>query len=229
LEGNEPLLIITFDQETALEHREIPFITPIHPLTAMAVAYWSNQNAPVFTQVGITDAEIPEGVYLFAYYLWETVSLRFDVRLVPLAWDLQNDRLDETLAATLSRLIMNASAIERLPAPLLTEIEQMLHKVEEVIHERRFAEVTRLVEANRQLADQQVASLQRYYQRRLQRVDGELLAVSDERIRRMKESERNRIQQEWERRQREIEDNKDADIISQRVAYGILEVNHNAQ
>ena len=44
----------------------------------------------------------------------------------------------------------------------------------------------------------------------------------------MKTSEKDRIQREWERKKQEIEERKKADIINQRVAYGIMEVKTNA-
>jgi hypothetical protein len=31
LQGEEPYLMVTYDQKIALENRQIPFITPLHP------------------------------------------------------------------------------------------------------------------------------------------------------------------------------------------------------
>ena len=89
-------------------------------------------------------------------------------------------------------------------------------------------EVEKLRDINYQLAGQRLASLNRYYQRRILRVEEELKSATDDRIRRMKTSEKDKIQREWEKKKREIEERKKADIISQRVAYGIMEVKTNA-
>jgi hypothetical protein len=225
LASEDPLFAVTFHQKTALEHRDIPFITPIHALTKMAIKYWNSyHDRQLVTQVKLETTEYPAGRYVFAYYLWETVSLDFGVRLVPLVWDLMREQLDQTMPADLPNLLRQGYDTQTMDENLTPEIEPALHKLEEAIHEKRQVEVTKLIKTNIQLAEQQLASLARYYDRRVARTNEELSAATDRRIQRMKRSELHRIQQEQERRQREIEARKKADIISQRVAYGLLEV-----
>lgn len=229
LEGNKPLLTVTFDQETALERRDIPFITPIHPLTKMAIAHWMKRNTPMFTRLEVKGEDTPAGKYVFAYYLWETVSLRSDVRLLPMIWSVQANEMANSVLGSLPHYLNQARPPATSPSLSTQEMEQVLHKIEEAVHDRRLMEVEQLAETNRQLVEQQLASLARYYRRRLERVAEELDSATNDRIRRMKESELGRIQQEWERKKQAIEDKKKADIISQRVAYGIAEVKQNAE
>lgn len=224
LEGNDPYLTITFDQETALEHRNLPFITPIHPLTKLALSYWKNQEGTLFTQLEVEDEGLLAGIYIFAYYLWETVSLRLEIRLLSLAYDLKEKKIDNAMSEKLSQLIKHAHLITAPLSLSKEQLEQALHNLEESIHEKRFKEVEKLRETNEKLAEQRLASLERYYQRRLAKVTEELSLATDDRIRRMKESERERVQREWDRKRQEIEERKKADIISQRVGYGIMEV-----
>lgn len=227
LEGNDPFLIVTFDQETALEHRDIHFITPVHPLTKMAISYWNGFKNPLFTQLEIKDNEKGSGNYIFAYYLWETVSLSSNIRLVSLVWNLREGRLENGFSERLPQVLKQASLIET-PVCLSQELlEQTLQDLEESIHEKRLKEVDKLKDTNHQLAERQLASLNRYYQRRAERVEEEFRSAINERIRRMKESERDRIHREWEHKQQKIEERKNADIISRRVAYGIIEVKRN--
>ncbi len=229
LQGTDPYLTVTFDQETALEHRDVPFITPIHPLTKIALSYWNSHKEPLFTQIEVEDKEIKTGLYIFAHYLWETVSLRSEIRLLPLAWDLKKKKSAEAVSERLPLLLKLARPIS---VPLSIPQEQFeiaLHNLEEHIHARRLREVEKLKETNYQLAEQQIASLERYYQRRLAKVAEELNSATDDRIRRMKESEQDRIQREWERKKQGIEERKKADIISQRVAYGIMEVKSSGE
>lgn len=47
LEGNDPYLLLTFDQKTALEQRAVPLITPVHPLAKVAIAYWNSRHEPL--------------------------------------------------------------------------------------------------------------------------------------------------------------------------------------
>lgn len=46
LQANIPSWSLTFDQETALERRDVPFITPIHPLAKLAAAALRPVEAP---------------------------------------------------------------------------------------------------------------------------------------------------------------------------------------
>ena len=55
LEGSEPYWLITFDQKTAKEQREITFITPIHPLARVAIAHWAALSELLVTQIAIHD------------------------------------------------------------------------------------------------------------------------------------------------------------------------------
>ncbi|MHC5730855.1 MAG: hypothetical protein ACYTXY_43485, partial [Nostoc sp.] len=90
LEGDDRHWLFTFDQKTALEQREIPFITPIHPLARVAIAHLASIDEPLVTQVAIHDNTMPLGQYLFVCDLWETVAVRPEVRLVGKAWNLDN-------------------------------------------------------------------------------------------------------------------------------------------
>ncbi len=57
-------------------------------------------------------------------------------------------------------------------------------------------------------------------------LDGVLASSTNERIARMKKSERERREREHARRRAELDGRRDADIVSERIAVGILEVCH---
>ena len=228
LTGNDLYFTMTFDQETALEHRSIPFITPIHPLTKIAVNYWNNQKTPLFVRLEVNDNEIQPGRYVFAFYLWEVISFRSEVRLLPLVWSINEDKPSSALAEKLLKLLSQAYSTASSISLSQKQMDEVLHKLEESIHDNRMREVEKLREINYQLAGQRLASLNRYYQRRIARVEEELKSATDDRIRRMKTSEKERIQREWEMKKHEIEERKKADIISRKVAYGVMEVKTNA-
>ena len=224
LEGNDPHLTVTFDQETALQHRDIPFVTPVHPLAKMAMSYWRAREGPLFAHMQVADSQAEPGTYVFVLHLWETVSLRSSLRLIPAVWDLKGQRLAEEVSVELPRLIRMAG---RIPAPLSMtghQIEEVLHCLEEHIYEKRSSEADNLRSENHQLVERTLASLDQYFRQRLEGVERDLASATDERIRRMKVSEKDRIEHEWQHKQQEIEKGRQADIVSQRVAYGILEV-----
>ena len=74
LEGSELYFTMTFDQETALEHRSIPFITP-HPPISQKQPHPIEQPENAFVcKTEVKDNEIQLGAYVFAFYLWEVIS-----------------------------------------------------------------------------------------------------------------------------------------------------------
>jgi ATP-dependent helicase HepA len=84
--------------------------------------------------------------------------------------------------------------------------------------------VKELRERNEMLASRRLASLETYHRNRLAKLDTDIQDATNERILRMKRSERERAQRDYERKLADIEGHRDADIISRRIAAGILEV-----
>ncbi len=226
LEGSD--LLITFDQTTAVEHRDIAFITPIHPLAKVAIGYWENLKDMLVTKIAIQDDTMPSGQYLFVCDLWKTLGVKSEIRLIGQVWNLDESHLAPEVAASLVRLLNHATAVSEsfvIPAPL---IKQGVQQLEEAAHQCRLAALQDLQERNNSLLNRQIVSLDGYYQNRLTRVETELNQAKDERIIRMRESERSRIQRDYETKKRDLENRREADIVSQRVAGGILIINKGA-
>ncbi len=47
LEGGQQYLSVTFERAVALEDRDMPFVTPMHPLSKMAVSHWAGMEEPL--------------------------------------------------------------------------------------------------------------------------------------------------------------------------------------
>jgi ATP-dependent helicase HepA len=223
LEGDDPHLLLTFDQKTALEQRHVPFVTPVHPLARVAIAHWGNAAEPLVSKLAVR-AEAAPGKYLFVCELWESVAVKPEIRLVGLAWDLDNFQIAPEVSSSLIRLLNYAEQLSDsvdLPADI---IEQGLRQLDEAAHELRLNALHELRERNDVLVTRKLASLEAYYRNRLQRVQTELAGITDERIIRMKQAEQARIERDYDQKRKEIEGRRDADIVSQRIAAGILEV-----
>ena len=93
-------------------------------------------------------------------------------------------------------------------------------------HRRRRQAIAELQATNAALVDQRIASLDLYYRALIAQLDGVLASSSNERIARMKRSERERREREHARRRAELDRRRDADIVSERIAVGVLEVSH---
>jgi len=222
LENNESFWQFTFNQETALEKKDISFVTPVHPLARVAISHWGEMDEPLVTQVAISTNEVPSGRYLFVCDLWESLGVRKEVRLVGNAYDLDKQYfVPEVSNALVPLLSQGTQPAEYLSFPA-SIIDPAIHQLDETLHEHRLNEVSKLRERNNSLLNRQLASLDAYYQNRLERVINELDLAREERIKRMKESEQSRIIRDYENKKAELEDRREADIISQRIATGIL-------
>lgn len=225
LDGSEPQLRVTFDQATALERRDLPFITPVHPLARLAIEGLKRARLPLSASLRINTDEIPAGTYVFSCDLWETVAIRPEVRLVLLAWDLAREREIPELRQKLL-LLLSRSESAALSRANQAGVERALDGLEKKIHSERENALSALAANNARLVELRLASLDAYHNNRLARIRAELSNAQEDRIRRMKTSELARAERDYAERRAEIERRRHADIIRERVAFGILEVAH---
>lgn len=224
LEGNEPYLSMTFDQRTALERRDLPFVTPLHVLAKLA-ALDHMTGGPFVSRLKIREESVPSGRFLFVCELWEAIGAQRDTRLRGFAWDLERGTLASDVSANLIKLLSRTADSSSPPDPIVA-IHEGLAAVDEASRGSRLAEIEDLRQRNEAVIARKLASLDAYHQNRLARVDAELQQATDERIIRMKTAERARIESDHEEKRREIEAARNADIASKRIAAGVLEINH---
>ena len=220
--GDKAPLRLTFDQELAVARREVQFVTPVHPLARLAVGFWRNRTDALVAQLSLTDAAIPAGRYLFALERWEELAARPGARLVPVAVGFDDAAPADHVAERLLAAVRFADAVPQIaPGPVSTEAAEAL---DSHAHELRQATIAQLQETNNALVDQRLASLDLFYRGLLTQLDSVLSASTDPKIIRMKTSERDRHHHEHQRRRAELQRRRDADIVSTRIAMGVVEV-----
>ena len=147
-----------------------------------------------------------------------------ELRLVGLAWDIDTSPVAPEISSSLLRLSSRAELLPGSTRPPTATVEQGLRHLEEESHRLYLEARNKLRDTNEALVMRKLASLDGYYRNRLQRVQAERGATTDLRILRMKEAEQARIERDYEQKRKGIESRRDADIVSQRIAAGILEV-----
>ena len=221
LNGSESRLRLTFDRQTALEERDLPFVTPIHPLAKAAMRYWTNVSTPLVARLSVRDSELGAGEYFFAVELWETLGVQPEVRLKTFVWDINREELSKDLSSLLP-VLEQASDLQESHRIQDIDRRRCLEAVDELANTIRLNEVEQLKLRNDNLLDRKLASLGAYYDNRLSRVARELEQSTNERIRIMRRSERNRIESEFERKQRDIEGQRSCDILANQIALGFI-------
>ncbi|MBI9050767.1 MAG: DEAD/DEAH box helicase [Anaerolineaceae bacterium] len=224
LQGGEPILTLTFDQQLALEDRKLAFITPVHPLIRTTVAHLRERTAPLVSTFSINEAQVAEGNYLFMNELWEFIGIRSEVRMVTACWSIELDQPEEILAERIIGKISDASQIK------LSEenqnYESRFLKLEESLQRKREELLEKHIERNEYLINRKIAGLKAWFEIRMKKLDFEIPGIIDERILRMKAAERNNIQIDFEQKMKSFDKNRYADITTRRIAAGIVEVNH---
>ena len=224
LDGDDPHLVITFDQEAAVQHRSATFITPVHALARVAREHWVSRSQPLVTRLVVEHPDARPSEYAFLCELWETIGLRTDVRLVSFAREVESGAPARDIPGSLLALI---GVAEDAPAALPQDTElvhQLVRDLEQDAHEARKAAVTELRARNERLVELRLASSDAYFLRRREAVQAELAEATDPRIHRMKRSELSRLEREHETQRSEVESRRNADIVQSTVAIGILTV-----
>jgi ATP-dependent helicase HepA len=220
-EGSE-VLPLTFDQATAVDQRQLEFITPVHPLIRLAVSDFQSSSVSLTTSLVLKADH--SGDYLAILELWESIAVRPEVRIAYFAWNL------ETLEPAPAHIVESMPNLLRASKSYLRDIpaSMLLHQVMETANKSIIQEHSRAVaslkESNATLIDRRLANLDAYYSRRLERIENDITNVTDERIRRMRRSERDRVTLERDRRIAQLEQRREADITTKRIAMFFLKV-----
>jgi hypothetical protein len=223
LEGEEDSLSVTFSQDVAMQHRSLPFITPVHPLAKAAVSELSATTSPTLVAcLSVIDSNLPPGRYLFSCELWEMVAARPEVRLASFAYDLASGVPSHAVSDRLLDLLRRAETDTNAEIP--HEMPALFSALDELVLTAHRKELALLRERNDALLNLRLANLETYHRQRRDRVAADLQQATEPRIRRMRQSELARIERDYSASLEELGGQRAADIIGLRVAAGLLRI-----
>ena len=222
LESGKTPQHVTFEQETAAAERDLPFITPAHPLAKAAIAFWQGESQPLVARLSINDSSLAAGLYLAALELWETIAARPEFRLHAFIWDAKQRRRVSTPKSFFSRLT-NAGELSSATQLNHAEIRNGLQSLDDDVDVARKNELDKLKRSNDELLDRQHDSQSSYYENRLARVDHELAQARNQKIIVMKQAEKSRIERERDEKLGDIEERRACDIVRKRIALCLLQ------
>ena len=213
LRGAEPLLPVTFDQETAAAEPKAVHLDVLHPLVRQAARHLERSEA-VHVNLTVPSDSLPPGDHRFALHQWRKVGAQPDDSLVAVASD---PRLE---ACILSLLEEAADAPGKAPSnPAATDrLEERHHALWRAARANHVAE-------NRKLVEHRVQSLTISHRARSTLLEDQIEGATDGKIRRMKEGELARADRDCEPRIRDLKRLADsADIHATLVVQGVLTV-----
>lgn len=214
LKGNDPYLSLTFDPTSAAERRELAFITPTHPLARQA-AQAVEPLAPLVCNLSAQADGLPPGRHPYAIYRWRKIGLKEDFTFQPVC-------ADPAIAGRMLELLETAAPLGTPVQDITTDEERAL----ETHHYRLWLDLRAAhIEQVTQTTQARLASLDTTHAARLALLEEQRDNASDARIRRMKESQIETAQRDYERRAEELRMAPgQADVIAEAVAFGTVTV-----
>lgn len=213
LKGANPLLKVTFDQQTAANEPNAIYLNVLHPLVRQAARHLIHSEAVCVSLVASTEV-VPLGEYSFAVYQWRKVGIRTDDMLVAVTSD---PKLDGFLLSLLERAL--DAPDQALPD--MGEIEELDKRH---YGEWRPARANHM-EDNIELVQHRRQSLNTSHRARCKLLDDLINNATNDNIRRMKESELASANYDYERRIADLERMAEsADIHATLVVIGTLRV-----
>ena len=213
LKGADPLLPVTFDQETAAAEPKAVHLHVLHPLVRQAAWHLERSETVQVSLIASSEA-VPPGEYPFALYRWRKVGIRADDTLVAVASDPNLDGAVMTLLETAADAPAGAPPDEGATDPL----DKRHHD------EWRSARAKHMAE-NQELVQHRLQSLNISYQARRKLLEDQIGDATNERIHRMREAELARANHDYEWRVADLEKlEKSADIHANLVVEGMLRV-----
>ena len=213
LKSGDQHLSVTFDSKCASQHHEVAFITPLHPLVKQAANYFGKKTRPTVT-LNVSTNIAPAGRYNFAIYLWKFSGLREDLILKPVA---SSEQVTKHLSTFLAEAL-DSSEKDSLDIPDWDDLDKnhyQLWSEARTSHQKRTKELT----------DHRRESLSKSHQARIALLREQLEQATDEKIKRMRQSQINTAESDYARRVQELDISIErADIKADPVAYGVLNV-----
>ncbi len=215
LKGSEQHLPITFESSCASQSPKAAFIMPLHPLVKQA-ALSLEATPQAATTLKVQTSEVPEGRYEFVIYQWRFHGLREDLVLKPIA-------SAKELTPHLSRLLEKAvDGLPDDPVDGATPVPDAL----DAQHQKLWSEARAQHQQHTQeLVASRKESLSTSHQARLALLQDQLNQASNENIQRMRRSQIETAEADYERRIQELDKALErADILTEPVAYGVVSI-----
>lgn len=214
LKSGESRKEVTFSSDYAREHRQTTFLTQFHPFVRQAAEYECSIFPLNIMFEAQSDGTIPAGEYEFQIYSWNYVGLRPDSRLVAVSADSQVEK-------AIFHMIQSSDA-----SVTECEIKQEKLLVMQDRHYQRWRkEHDEYVEGVRKTCYFRLDQIKQSHNTHLLAVDEQLRRATDERIIRMRQSQKENIERRFNEQVKNTEDAvKRADIHSELLVNGIMHV-----
>ena len=211
LSGKKATVSITFDPEAASQNRDSMFITALHPLAKQAAKHFSDEQTS-YLKIKYQSDELPAGMYPFSVYAWRYTGSNPYSKLVTICEN-------SAIARDLPDILENSPTElkEEISIPLNWDNLELMHAREwKTAKEKYLSDATNTVMFK-------LESLENTHRNRVRSLEQQINDSYDELIRRMKMSELEAVQADFEKRAERIRaDQARSDIHTALLANGVI-------
>lgn len=213
LKGTEPNLQVSFESDDIQNATDMTFLNVIHPLVRQAAMNQKLEEAPWVVLTATSDTA-PLGKHYFSLYHWQEIGVRKEDKFVAVTTEKKLDKLVMKLLETADEGVETAE-IDKEEMGLLEARHYEIWNKARQQHK----------EANNDLVKYRRNSQKIFHDARCKSLQSQINEARDERIRRMRQSELDRANLNWERQREELDIMSElADIHTNVVLRGIIEV-----
>ena len=212
LSGKKPNHALTFDPDAAMKDRDSFFITAMHPLAKQAAEFFTGGET-AYLHLRYSTRQIPTGNYVFSIYAWKYAGFNTYTRLITVC---ENEMVANDLPFILEEAINGDSKTEgSFDWSALEDKHVQLWLAEREKYKRDVnTTVTFKLEC-----------LANTHRNRIRSLEQQVRDAFDESIRRMRQSELETAQEQYECRVSIIKETSDrADIYATLLVNGVISI-----
>jgi hypothetical protein len=211
LKGDQPILSVTFEQDSATENPKTIHLSVVHPLIRQAAQYWEITE-PKYFCTSIRSSTLAAGHHLFAIYRWMKHGVKNDELMVPVA----NDPL---LEDQLLSLLQSSTGHDLVQSP-----DDAAYDALDARHHHKWADAQAdHIAENRQIVENRLNSLTVSHRTRIKAIEDQIARATNDKIRLMKQSELVRATADFDQRITELQRAASTgDIRTNPVVFGTI-------
>lgn len=212
LSGKKPNHTLTFDPDAAMKDRDSFFITAMHPLAKQAAEYFTGSETSYLCLRYFTK-QIPAGDYIFSIFAWKYVGFNTYTRLITVC---RNEMVANELPFILEDAVnVNDKAEGTYDWSALEDTHVQMWLAERETHKRNVSTTLTF----------KLESLANTHRNRIRSLEQQVRDAFDENIRRMRQSELETAQEQYERKVSVIKEAADhAEIYTTLLVNGVISI-----
>ncbi len=212
LSGKKPNHTLTFDPDAAMKDRDSFFITAMHPLAKQAAVYFAGGETS-YLRLRYFTRQIPQGDYVFSIFAWKYAGFNTYTRIITVC---ENESVTKELPAILEEATSVDGNTEGIyDWSSLEDKHVQMWLAEREVHKRDVSTTITF----------KLESLANTHRNRIRSLEQQVRDSIDESIRRMRQSELETAQEQYERKVAEIKGTADrSEIYTTLLVNGVISI-----